>query len=140
MPSRDDVIAETRTWLEVPWVHQGRSRQGIDCAGLVVVVSRALSLADHDEVGYQRRPNGYNFMRPFCEHMDRKSIADMAPGDVMLFRDGAFPCHVAILSWRLDHMTIIHAHATRKKVLEEPIEQGDWLDRSVACFAFRGIN
>jgi len=140
MPNREDVIAEARTWLGVPWVHQGRTRLGIDCAGVVAMVGRAKGLSDHDEFGYQRRAQGYNFIRPFREHMDQKPINDMEPADVLLMRDGAYPCHAAILSCRNGVPTIIHAHATRGKVLEEPISQGDWMRMRIACFSFRGLD
>ena len=140
MPNRNDIIAEARTWLGVPWEHQGRTKLGIDCAGVVVNVGRTLGLSDHDEFGYTRRSHGYNFLRPFQEHMDQKPIIDMMPGDALIFRDGSYPCHVAILAVKDGTTTIIHAHASRNKVLEEPISQGDWMSRRVACFAYRGLD
>jgi cell wall-associated NlpC family hydrolase len=42
------IIAAARSWLGVPWRHQGRTRQGVDCAGLVVLVGRGLGLDDYD--------------------------------------------------------------------------------------------
>ena len=48
------VVAQARAWLGTPWRHQGRSPRGVDCAGLVVLVARALGLADHDVAGYSR--------------------------------------------------------------------------------------
>lgn len=37
-----DVAAEARTWVGVPFLHQGRSRSGVDCIGFVASVSAAL--------------------------------------------------------------------------------------------------
>jgi cell wall-associated NlpC family hydrolase len=34
------IVSAARSWLGVPWRHQGRTRQGVDCAGLVVLVGR----------------------------------------------------------------------------------------------------
>ena len=48
MVTRTDIVAAARGWLGVPWRHQGRSRAGVDCVGLVVVVCRSLGLSDHD--------------------------------------------------------------------------------------------
>lgn len=54
----------------------------------------------------------------------------------MLFRDSAYPCHAAIVGVRDSKLTIIHAHASRRKVVEEPIDQADWISRAVAAFEF----
>ena len=54
------VVAQARTWLGTPWRHQGRSPRGVDCAGLVVLVARALGLADHDVAGYGRHSSGHS--------------------------------------------------------------------------------
>ena len=47
------IVAAARSWLGVPWRHQGRARQGIDCAGLVVLVGRGLGLTDYDTAAYE---------------------------------------------------------------------------------------
>ena len=44
------IVAAARTWLGVPWRHQGRTRQGVDCAGLVVLVGRGLGPAIGENV------------------------------------------------------------------------------------------
>ena len=54
----DAIIAAARSWLGVPWRHQGRTRQGVHCAGLVVLVGRELGLADYDTHAYGRRTRG----------------------------------------------------------------------------------
>jgi hypothetical protein len=59
------IIAAARSWLGVPWGHQGRTRQGVDCAGLVVLVGRGLGLADYDTTAYGRRLEGQGFVQHF---------------------------------------------------------------------------
>lgn len=140
MPNREEIIAEARGWIGVPWLHQGRTRIGIDCAGIVVVVHQAFGLPVYDEFGYQRRPQGAGFLRPFRRGMDQKPINSVMPADVFVFRDGGNSCHAAFVGYRGDQLTIIHSHAGRRKVVEEPLDQGDWLSRRVACFVVRGLN
>ncbi len=137
--TRSKIVDEARTWLGVKWVHQGRTRLGIDCAGLIVLVAKALDLSDYDSVAYHRTAVSTNFLNHFAPNMDSKPILDALPGDVLLFRDSAFPCHSAIVGTLHGGPSIIHAHALRRMVVEERLDQGDWLDRRVACFAFRGV-
>lgn len=137
--SRNDVIAEARTWLGVPWAHQGRTKQGVDCAGLVIMVARNLGLSAYDTTNYQRRTNGRGFLTHFRENMIDKPVADARPGDVLLFRDKQFPCHSTIVAQRNSLLTIVHAHALRRMVIEEPLGQGDWMERRVACFGYQGL-
>ena len=88
----DAIVAEARTWLGVPWRHQGRSRAGVDCAGLVVLVARALELADYDSTVYGRRAQGQGFVEHFRGHMDGIAVTQARPGDVLVFADQAYPC------------------------------------------------
>lgn len=133
-------MAEARSWLGVPWAHQGRTRLGIDCAGLVIMVARGLGISEYDTTNYQRRTNGHGFLEHFRANMDQRPVADARPGDVLLFRDKQFPCHSAIVALRDGVPTIVHAHALRRMVVEEPLGQGDWLERRVVCFGYRGLD
>lgn len=139
-PRRHRVVEEARGWLQVRWLHQGRTRHGIDCAGLVVMVARALGLSEYDATNYQRRTTGTLFLKHFSDNMDRKPVQNATPGDVLLFRDGAYPCHASIVAERDGALTIVHAHAPRRKVIEEELDQGDWKSKRIACFSFRGID
>ena len=139
MTTRDEVVREARSWVGVPWQHQGRTRLGIDCAGLIIVVAKALEIADYDTTAYQRRTHGTDFLQHFRDNMTAKQIVRAVPGDVLLFRDQAYPCHSSIVGDRNGAMTIIHAHAMRREVVEELIDQGPWLVKRVACFEFKGL-
>lgn len=128
------IIAEARTWRGTPWRHQGRSRAGIDCVGLVVCVARALRLSDYDSTGYGRRAQGQGFVAHFRDNMAGVALPDARPGDVLVFAEQAYPCHCGFLSRRLDQPHLLHAHATRRQVIEEPY-LGEWPAR--VKFAFR---
>ena len=70
--------------------------------------------------------------------MDGVSIPEARPGDVLVFADQAYPCHCGLLSERLDHRHLIHAHALRRKVIEEP-HAGDWSAKVKFASRFRSL-
>jgi cell wall-associated NlpC family hydrolase len=134
----DTVVAGARAYLGVPWRHQGRSLRGLDCAGLVVLVARDLGLADYDATGYGRRAQGFGFVEHFRGNMDAVAVPDGRPGDVLVFADQAYPCHCGFLTSRHGVPHLLHAHATRRQVIEEPYA-GEWPLKVKFAFRFRGL-
>lgn len=138
MTTPEEIVNEARTWLGVRWRHQGRTRNGVDCAGLVWVVGNALGLGEYDSAAYSRQPDGRSFLEHFAVEMDAVPVAAAVEGDVMCFRSNRYPCHCAILSVKHDRLHIIHAYALMRGVFEEPLDV-DWLKQRVAAFRFRGL-
>ena len=139
MPNSSDIITAARTYLGVPWRHQGRGRRGLDCAGLIVRVARDLGLSDYDATGYRRHAQGQSFVEHFRRNMDQLPVPNMRPGDVLVFADAAYPCHAAIVAEKYGRPSIVHAHATRRKVVEE-LYAAEWPDKVKFCFRFRGLS
>lgn len=140
MTYRTEVIDEARTYLDVPWRHQGRTRFGIDCAGLIVLIGRKFSLlpSDYDVAGYSRRPNEFDFIKAFRDNMDERPLFEAQPGDAVTFIDGPYPCHVGILTIKYDVLHFVHAYAGCRKTIEQPYT-GEWQRKATHCFAYRGI-
>lgn len=132
------LVAQARTYLGVPWRHQGRTRAGLDCVGLIVRVAHDLGLSDYDTAGYGRRAQGQGFVEHFRNHMDAIALGAAREGDVLVFAEQTYPCHCAILAERFDNAHILHAHALRRAVVEEPYA-GEWPERVKFAFRFRGI-
>jgi cell wall-associated NlpC family hydrolase len=130
------IVAQARIWLGVPWRHQGRSRAGIDCVGLVIQVAHALGISDYDHTTYGRRAQGQSFVEHFRSHMDGVTIPDARPGDVLVFAEQAYPCHCGFLTEHLRHPHLVHAHALRRKVIEEAYA-GEWPAKVKFAFRFR---
>lgn len=135
--TRQQIVDEARTWVGVRWRHQGRTRYGIDCAGLVVKTAHALDITDFDYTNYDRRGFQQNLVKIFREHMIEKSVNKRLPGDVLLFRDNTYPCHASILSLKLGTEHIIHTSPRRRGTTEEPLNQVT--DRLTHCFEFPGV-
>jgi cell wall-associated NlpC family hydrolase len=138
MTSRATVVEAARAWLAVPWRHQGRNRAGIDCVGLVVVVCRALEIWDYDVAGYPREPDGSFMSHFFAAGGKRIPLLDAAAGDLILFRDAIYACHVGFSAASSFGQTLIHAHTTRRRVVEEPLA-GEWRSNWVAAIALPGV-
>lgn len=140
MTTRQNIIEASRAYLDVPWRHQGRTRHGIDCAGVVLLVGKEFGLLppDLDVVGYSRRPNNFTFLTPFRENMDERPIGQARAGDVLIFADGPYPCHTGIQTEKYGVVHFLHAYAGLRKVIEQPLDDV-WRGKLTHCFAYRGV-
>jgi cell wall-associated NlpC family hydrolase len=135
--SREDVIAEARSWIGTRWVHQGRSPQGVDCAGLVVLVGQRLGLPVEDMLGYRRSPDGVLFR----QHIFKQTTFEPQPrpGSIGLFREAKFPTHTGIFAMDEDgFLTLIHGYMPHGKVVEERFIH-EWPEKIVAVRNYIGL-
>lgn len=136
--SRTLIQAEALSWIGIRWRHQGRSRTGIDCAGLIIMVSNRLGYPCPDVYGYSRKPDGYDFLKQFTMRYDLKPKEDIKPGDIVLFDDKRLPCHCGIIVEIHKQPYFVHAHALKKKVVFDRLS-GVWQDRWSHTLEFRGV-
>lgn len=132
MTTRQQIVDEARKWEKTRWHHQGRSRAGVDCIGLVIRVAHALGLSTYDITDYSRQPDPNMMRRLLGEHMEPVSQPQI--GDVLLMKFEMEPQHVAIVTDR----GIIHAYAQARKVTEHRLDE-QWQSRIVGAYQFKGI-
>lgn len=141
MTTRNEVVTELRNWIGVPWRHQGRTRFGIDCIGLITVAAALIEgpeiVAQHDRQDYARRPAQYSFAGIFETFCDRIMLPAVQDGDILVFADGPYPCHAGVAATLGGERTLIHAAARLRKVSEEPLS-AFWLAKLTHCYAPRG--
>jgi NlpC/P60 family putative phage cell wall peptidase len=131
-----DVVNAARTWLGTPYHHQGRLKGvGVDCAGLLVGVTRELGLSDFDLQGYSMRPNGDSLRRICDEQMTPIARDELVPGDVVLFTVDAHPGHLGILT---TPNQLIHAYLPRRQVVEHRLD-AFWWSRAAGFYRFPGV-
>lgn len=137
--TRAEVVAAARTWLGVPWRHQGRTRLGVDCVGLLVVVARDLAVPHHDPENYGRRPDGtlLGHFRANCG--PEIPLVSARAGDVVVFADRGHLCHAGILADGPHGRTVIHSVAQYRRVSEIRYA-GEWQDAARVAFAFPGVD
>lgn len=137
---RADIVAEARKWLDVPFMHQGRNRQGVDCVGLVQMVGDAFDIEYDDMVGYARAPTDLKFLLHLKKYMSIAPIGGNKIGMVGTFRQSKFPCHIGIFaSDEAGRITLINSRVDRRKVVEEI-----WIDNEnsfnlVSLLQFPGL-
>lgn len=137
MATRDDILKEARSWINVPFKHQGRTRNGVDCVGLVVVVCRALGVSSYDSTVYSRRPSEdiSQFLGHFRENcIELPKWTDAKPADLLVFSHRGLPCHVGFRSSIQRSPAVIHSVAAYRCVRETPLTN-EWLDS--VKFAFQ---
>jgi NlpC/P60 family putative phage cell wall peptidase len=138
----DRVVVEAQSWVGTPYVHQASLKgAGTDCLGLLRGVWRAVKgvepmavpayTSDWDEAAASE---ALMAAAELC--LRRKPLADMARGDVLLFRmrDDFVAKHLGIQSRIGADAAFIHAYS-RHAVVESPFSV-PWARRVVARFAF----
>lgn len=127
---RSDVVEHARTYLGVPYVHQGRTRHGLDCIGLVVRVAHDLGLSAYEISHYARVPSGRLMIRLLKENCQAIPPSTAQPGDLLHIAYGKQPQHLAIVTER----GMIHADSRHGVV-----EHGLIPDRIRGAYRLPGV-
>jgi cell wall-associated NlpC family hydrolase len=159
MITREQIVAEARTWREVRTFHRGRSRAGgVDCLGLVLCVGQAvgaLSAGDIAVPDYGTLPNPRRLVAAMDAHAPRLAHPDSlafaatprqlvagaaGPGDILGLSWGSAgnPMHLAILADYRGRSSIIHA-SPRDKAVKEVTLGGDLAAKVCAAWRFPNL-
>jgi hypothetical protein len=132
MDQRLALLTAARGFLGVPFAHQGRSRQGLDCLGLLMLSAEAAGLRIDGRMpqAYDQRTYGH---RPDCAYLERMlgmclrpvSLTHKRPGDVLLLRIEGRAQHLALVSDypAAGSLGMIHAYAVARKVVEHRLDE-----------------
>jgi len=128
-----------RAYLGVPWRHLGRSREGLDCIGLVLFAARDCGIAADDPAPYPREPSSQLLREQLARYLDEVSVANPRPGDVLLFNLGLYAGHIGIAGVHPDYrcLSVIHAYAPRRRVVEERLV-GAEIESMTGVYRVRG--
>jgi cell wall-associated NlpC family hydrolase len=116
--STGELIDKARSWLGVPFRHQGRGHSGVDCAGFLVELMRASGELpiDYDEpANYSRHPQRqlFEIVQRYCT---QSTTRVPLPGALVLirWRPAVPPSHVGLCTGD----TIIHCYQRAGGVVE----------------------
>lgn len=140
--TRLEIVRIARTWIGTPYHHQGSVKgAGADCLGVLRGVWReafgaepaAVPAYTHDWSEPQRAERLWSALSTY---MRVKPVADMAAGDVVLFRmrAGGVAKHIGLVTRTGDTAAFVHAYSGHGVV--EGALTSPWARRIVACFAF----
>lgn len=133
--SRAELVRIARTWLGVPFHHQGRNRSGVDCGGLLLCIGKEAGLEIVPPQTYSQSPDPDVIETALALHCTRIQVRDALPGDVYWLSFAGEPRHVALAS----DIGIIHAWAKPGMVVEHRID-ATWMRRIVSAWRPIGID
>jgi hypothetical protein len=139
--TRAEVQVEARKWLQVSYCKRGRSSDGVDCVGFLVMVGRAFEVPHQDELDYSEWPQqDLLILKKLGQFLDHLPPSTPLPGTIGVFAERRLPGHVGIFSEKHRAVHLIHARINPGCVLEEPWQQiprGQL--RLIGLFGFPGL-
>jgi cell wall-associated NlpC family hydrolase len=138
-----EIVTTARQFIGCPWRHQGRSREGVDCLGLVLLVAHELALTDFDTRDYARQAKDESMLEQCREHLVEIPRAAARPGDVPLMRFGNNR-HIGFFGdYVHGGLSIIHAFSHSPRKVVEHRFSDDWLRgysaSLLSVFRFPGV-
>ena len=136
MVTRDKIVVIARSYLGSPFHHQGRVKDGIDCAGLIFVIGKEIGSPVEDCV-YKRKPTRGIIMGQLGKSLDRIDIESALYGDILVFwvYKKGYDQHLAIKSDK----GMIHTYADIGFVAENGLNDF-WSKRIMAAFRYKGVD
>ncbi|MDP3264175.1 MAG: peptidase [Tabrizicola sp.] len=142
MTGPDRVVAEARSWIGTPYLHQASTKgAGTDCLGLLRGIWRALQGVEPEPVppytaDWAEPDHREVLLEAAARLLLRKPDGAADRGDVLVFRmrTGSIAKHLGIQSQTGAEPRFIHAY-TDHGVVESPLSQ-PWERRIAARFAF----
>jgi len=112
--SRDKIVKQALSYIDVPFRHRGRNKAGVDCAGLIICTLKDLEILpdDYIEVDYHTCPAIGLVEQTLILHTN--SVDVYLPGDIVVFKVHDNPCHIGFV---VDNDMFIHSSIVLKKVI-----------------------
>lgn len=128
--TREEIVSEALTWNNTPYHPAGRVKGvGVDCAQLIYCVYNTLGLIP--ELPVEARSARWFIVNKDAKYLDTilqyaQEIREsqVAPGDLILYKQPAFPVHhhgAIVIHWP---QTIIHAVRGRGVILGHATNEG----------------
>ena len=121
---REEVIQHARECLGVRFQHQGKTKRGMDCRGLLIYAFNLAGLQVHDVSGYGREPDPEMMNKALLEVCYKVPFDHILPADIIYFRFNERPTHLALYT---GNNRIIHSYLQTRKVVEHEIDRSWWL-------------
>lgn len=138
----DKLIEFSRSYLGVPWKHQGRSRKGVDCVGFLLLAFKHIGVHIYEIKGYSRQPDGKKLKEIMDNQPNLYNVGDntIHRGDILLLRIRHDPQHVALITEsNTSEFGMIHSYnGGQKKVVEHDLADY-WKEKIVAIYRLNSV-
>lgn len=136
--TRDEIVAEARTYLGVRFKMRGRNRMGLDCVGLLIVVAQSFGQKITDRTDYSmKQPFEVALNSHLKAHSNPAPLKPFRHGQIVKFRQSVLPMHLGIITLDGTEPMVIDAHVKKKKVVEEPLRL--WSNLILELREFKGV-
>ncbi|MDX2095657.1 MAG: NlpC/P60 family protein [Alphaproteobacteria bacterium] len=148
MTTACELIACARQFIGVRFAHQGRTKAGLDCLGLLILTAQTLGLqvageevAALDVPHYGTRPDVLLLKEKLDTHLLPVARTALREGDVVLLKVQGVPQHLALLA---DYpmpgeLAMIHAYAPARQVVEHRYD-AHWRRDTYAAYRLPGLS
>lgn len=141
MLTAQQVVDEARSWEGVPFLHQGRSRNGIDCVGYFAVLLHHFGILPDDlrnNPSYGRVPNSSEFIDTIEKYCTKVENPEPAALVVIKWPGAKFPSHAAIIEGKMERPNIIHAYQKVGRVVRVGYRE-PWVRMTHGIYRLPGV-
>lgn len=139
MHSRQDIVDSARSYIGVPFRHQGRHKKaGLDCLGLIVQVARDLGYVIEEVADYARYPDKDRLLAEVSKYAVEIPLEDIQHGDFIIFgynRRRPIPQHFAYYTGSGQMVQSLDPDGVTETMYDEC-----WRSRAIMAFTFPGLN
>lgn len=142
MITRQEIVDFARQFKGVQYKHQGRTGQGLDCGGILVLLAEELGIyhESKEQLRYGGNPEKFILKQELDRYFVKIRLSEIQRGDIVLMKIVASrPHHIAIVSeYSAQSFGIIHTYDTVGKVVEHRMNQM-WRDKIVQSYKVPGV-
>lgn len=124
-------VAEAKKLVGTKYLHQGRTVNGVDCLGLVVLPAIACGLKVIDCTVYPKLGAGPQLLAALEEQLVRCDGTQI--GDILVFDLGSANYHLAIRTG----YGILYASYSLTGLVTETVYRKPWTDRYIRAYRFK---
>lgn len=110
---REQLLANARAMLGMPWRHKGRRASGADCIGFLRLLIGTIRHIPETRMDYGRTPHNGKLRAGMCEYLGEPVTGPMQPCDIVTMRWSGEAHHVGMIVPHWYHgVGLIHADNT----------------------------
>lgn len=148
MTTAGSIIAVARGYVGVRFAHQGRTRDGVDCLGLLIAVADECGLtfggkpaSALDVPQYGVRPDVRMLKAKLDAHLIPIAPREVREADIVLLKIDGSPQHLGLIAdYPMEaEFALIHAYAPARCVVEHRYDK-DWQRATYGAYRLTQLN